>query len=307
MSLTFTYQPKLPHNVQWSAGYSVGSSCKEYYQTWFSKNGNGPKNGEKIILRNLPCRGNNYIRFWAAKPCNNKEKVWDDFNDAYDEPDSMMEKEPNVNYYNGGMVPICKNGKAMFRLHLPLGYMSKNGYIYPHFHYRLCQEGKMGPVHTEYIRNSCYSNNCNLLVMRNGSKSDRELKHHKNRLYDNKRDVMDDQVDLDPRDEHLDHPDEHDHDHHDDHHEDHHDRKDKKDKKRKKKKDKERKEYMDQDRPNYTEPPYKGSSNTTPDFNNTNMCDTFLSPQPCNNYKILPGPVSGSAFGPSYAIQYFNS
>jgi hypothetical protein len=92
MSLIFTYKPKLPHSNRWSEGYSIGTSCKYYYKTLFCKKGNGPKNGEKIILRNIPCQNDTYIRFWAAKPVNNGKDKWENFNSAYDEHDSMMEK-----------------------------------------------------------------------------------------------------------------------------------------------------------------------------------------------------------------------
>ena len=283
MSLIFSYQPKLPHSIRWSAGYSIGSSCKYYYKTWFCKKGNGPKNGEKIILRNLPCHNDTYIRFWAAKPSNNGEDKWDSFNSAYDEDNSMMEKEPDIHYFNGGMVKVEKNGKATFRLFLPLGYMSKNGYISSHFHYRLCSEGKMGPVHTEFIRNSCYHNNCDL----SGDRETHEL------------DIM-----LKRVEETLDN-----------------DKSKSKSKSKSKTKsdcgcgktinsDNDGKEDRDNrltKHKHYKEPPYKGSSNKIPypDLNNNHMCDTFTSPQPCNNYKILPGPVSGNLFGPSYAIQHF--
>ena len=189
MALEFNYQPKLPHSLKWATGYELGMSCKDYYKLWFQKKSPGPKNGKKINLRNLPFspKEKNFVRFWAAKPkdCGG---TWGDFNKAYNEVDKETEMEPPIDYFNGGMVPIVCGGKVSFRILLPAGYLSKNGYIHPHFHYRVCQGGKMGPVHTVSIRSdNCPSKSCNLLVMSNNNQSvERNLSHFGQRLYPDK-------------------------------------------------------------------------------------------------------------------------
>ena len=186
MSLVFSYHPKLPHNEKWSVGYNIGMSCQEFYKNWFSKRPGGPKNGEKILLEDLPYIGKNltFVRFWAARP-NKYNVAWSDFNDAYKET-SEMEIEPEISYFNGGMIPINCKGQATFRLYLPPGYMSKNGYINPHFHYRVCKNGIMGPVHTVYINRDCPKKKCNLLLLRNNSDVNKNLSHLHQRLLNQK-------------------------------------------------------------------------------------------------------------------------
>lgn len=180
MSLVFNYQPTLPHSLSWAAGYPLGMSCRDYYLTWF-KGGHqkGPIEGELITLKNLPCHGDNYLRFWAAKP---KTSSWSNFQQAYGEQD-QTEKEPPVDYPNGGMLKIKKNGRVKFRLILPAGYQSKNGYISPHFHYRLCQDGQMGPVQTVFLRRG-HHKPCPLMVMRgNLAENHPQLSAYQQRLY----------------------------------------------------------------------------------------------------------------------------
>lgn len=169
MSLVFSYHPKLPHNKNWAEGYSIGMTCYDYYKNWFANKPCGPRNGDKITLRDLPYLGKNvtFVRFWAARPRRHNLN-WSSFNQAYHEEKTVeMETEPSIDYLNGGMTPINCQGQAIFRLNLPAGYMSKEGYIDPHFHYRVCKKGIMGPVHTIYIRRGCPNKKCNLLLLRN--------------------------------------------------------------------------------------------------------------------------------------------
>ncbi len=181
MPLEFNYHTKLPHNQNWVSGYELGMSCQDYYNKWFKLRPSGPKNGEKIILRNLPSKA--YVRFWAARPRKNGQP-WDSVKTAYNEEKGESEMEPPVNYFNGGMVPVDCHSKAVFRLFLPVGYMSEKGYISPHFHYRVCRDGKMGPVHTEYINDDgCSDKSCPLLVMRDYNNINNNLNHYSERLF----------------------------------------------------------------------------------------------------------------------------
>ena len=84
---------------------------------------------------------------------------------------------------NGGMVKVSKKGKAKFKLHLPQGYMSEQGFVPPHFHYCLCYRGRRSPVQTVYIERSvpCATNKP-MLVHSNPSDLEvglREIFRHK--------------------------------------------------------------------------------------------------------------------------------
>ena len=61
---------------------------------------------------------------------------------------------PSLNYTNGGMAPVSATGIAKFRVIVPNGYTDKKTKIFipPHFHYRICIGGKLGPVHTQFFK-----------------------------------------------------------------------------------------------------------------------------------------------------------
>ena len=150
MTYTFEYRPQLPHGTAWTQGYD-GASCDKAVQELGSQ-AKGPRNGLCMRMIQIPWHGSHslYLRFWAARGGNT---YWNDFADAYDEQ-GPMEKEPSLDFPNGGMVKVSKKGKAKFRLHLPQGYMSDKGFVPPHFHYCLCYRGRRSPVQTVYIERS---------------------------------------------------------------------------------------------------------------------------------------------------------
>ena len=168
MSFTIHYHPKLPHGPNWAVGYPLDMSCRNYRDTVRAKlpnGGAGPSDGVRIILRGLPRYNNQrvYVRFWAALE---NSKTWKSPQEAYGESDSTgYEHEPPIDYPNGGLVKAKKNGKTHFRVHLPPGYQSKKGYISPHLHYRICVDGVMGPVHTQYFSDARTAGH-NLMVLR---------------------------------------------------------------------------------------------------------------------------------------------
>jgi hypothetical protein len=180
MPIEFNYQTKSP-NISCMSDYKLGMSCQDYYNKWFKCRPSGPKNGEKIILRNVPSKA--YVRFWAAKPRRSGQH-WNSVKTAYNQEISETKIEPPVNYFNGGMVTVDCHSRAIFRLFLPAGYMSKKGYISPHFHYRICSDGKMGPVYTEYINDYEYSDkSCPLLVMKYSNNINSNLNYYSERLF----------------------------------------------------------------------------------------------------------------------------
>jgi hypothetical protein len=185
MSFTIDYHPKIPHGTNWSVGYPLDMSCRNYQRVTREKmtnNGNGPRNGVRIILRGLPKYNNQrvYVRFWAALK---NSDTWDTHQEAYGESDTnSYEHEPPIDYPNGGLVKARKNGKTHFRVHLPAGYQSENGYISPHLHYRVCIDGKMGPVHTQYFCNARNEAN-NLMVLRDTNRLERGQQHTHRRLF----------------------------------------------------------------------------------------------------------------------------
>lgn len=146
MTKNYKYIPELPHNTDWSIGQKVNNCLingKEY---------TGPNRGEEIELINLPYisgKKNVFIRFWASKDINPKKS----YKEAYGELDSTYEKMPDLSYYNGGIVKVTSNGKVNFKLIIPKGYTDKKlgMLIPPHFHYRLCINNYMGPVHTQFF------------------------------------------------------------------------------------------------------------------------------------------------------------
>ena len=153
----YDYTPELPHLESWSKGIKVkdikdskSKKCSAYQKQ--IKNHLGPNSGFPITLKGLPSsKGKSvFVRFWAAQP----GEDWDDFKSAYQEFDSQYEDMPNSDYSNSGMVPVSAAGIAKFKVELPTGYKThKSGRkIPPHFHYRLCVDGKMGPVHTQYLK-----------------------------------------------------------------------------------------------------------------------------------------------------------
>ena len=143
MVLTFNYNEPIKHKNKWFLGYNI--ECKKSYK----KYNDGPKNGTIIKIRNLPRDQNVYLRFWAAKQ-NNKNSIWSNVNEAYDNK-SKYESEPEIEYFNGGMIRVSNKGLATFRLILPSSYKYNNTIIKPHFHYRLCINNKMTKVITQYI------------------------------------------------------------------------------------------------------------------------------------------------------------
>lgn len=144
--LSYEYIPQLPHDKKWSQGYKLSTNCETYLKKMV--NPNGPNDGETLNLNNLP-KDAIYIRFWAARP---NSETWSSFQSAYDEFKSTYERMPSPKYDNGGMVKV-NNGIVSFKLRLPEGYQDKNSdHLIPsHFHYRLCQNNKLGPVHTQFI------------------------------------------------------------------------------------------------------------------------------------------------------------
>ena len=166
MSLTINHVPVISHGLKWCSGYSIGTDCKSYHRTWFHKKGNGPRTGEKIILRNILSSNSNkiYVRFWTEDATS----------------DTLLNEEPDIEYINGGMVGVNKKSQAVFRLCLPKTITTEEGKIPPHFYYRLCKDGLMSPVHTIYLTSRC-SSNCNLMIMR--GYLDNALSPIQNRLY----------------------------------------------------------------------------------------------------------------------------
>ena len=185
MSFTIDYHPKLPHGPNWAVGYPVDMSCRQYQKVVLDQlpnQGNGPRNGVRIILRGLPKFNNGrvYVRFWGA---GDKSQPWDSYHDAYGDHDTTgYEHEPPIDYPNGGLVKAKRNGRTHFRVHLPAGYQSEKGYITPHLHYRICMDGIMGPVHTQYFRDARNANH-SLMVLRNTDNLDRDQRHTQRRLF----------------------------------------------------------------------------------------------------------------------------
>lgn len=152
----YDYIPELPHLESWSKGIKIknikgtkqGNSCQDYQKKVTHQY--GPQDGFTITLKGLPSsKGKSvFIRFWAAKP----GQDWDSFKEAYDEFTQDYEEMPSQDYNNSGMVKVSAAGIAKFKLRLPVGYKKGNKKVPPHFHYRLCINGKMGPVHTQYLK-----------------------------------------------------------------------------------------------------------------------------------------------------------
>ena len=154
----YDYIPELPHLEKWSKGIKIKNmkglkgkeSCLDYQKEINKKK--GPKKGFDITLKGLPSsKGKSVlIRFWAAKP----DEEWEDFQSAYEEMESDYEEMPVPGYSNAGMVKVNAAGIAKFSLEMPIGYKSKKDgkKIPPHFHYRICINGKMGPVHTQFLK-----------------------------------------------------------------------------------------------------------------------------------------------------------
>jgi hypothetical protein len=185
MSFTINYHPKLPHGPKWAIGYPVNSDCREHYKSIVNhipNGGRGPKDGVRIILRGLPKFNNQrvYVRFWAALE---KSKPWDNVAEAYNAHDSnKYENEPPLTYLNGGLVKANKRGETNFRVRLPAGYQSDEGYISPHLHYRVCMNGKMSPVHTHFF-NDARTPHHSLMVLRNTDALDQDQQHTQRRLF----------------------------------------------------------------------------------------------------------------------------
>jgi hypothetical protein len=141
-NLDYHYTKELPHLESWSKGQKV-ATCKSFVKKI---------NKEKTIisLKGLPSSKNRdiYVRYWAAK---SNPQDWNTFKDAYDEFKNEYEEMPNKDYENGGSAKISAAGIAKLYLDIPKGYKSGHYLIKPHFHYRLCIDGNMGPVHTQYI------------------------------------------------------------------------------------------------------------------------------------------------------------
>lgn len=147
MVLNIEYDYNLPHSTRWKEGYTV-HSCK----LLFKKELTGPKNGTSIKISNLPVVAgeDTYLRFWAAGDDPNGD-VWKNYHTAYD-TQAQYEKEPNIDYYNGGIVKISKYGTAKFKLIMPDGYYDNDGHIIaPHLHYRLCSNNRMSHVMTYFF------------------------------------------------------------------------------------------------------------------------------------------------------------
>ena len=145
MIKNYSYIPELPHNTNWSIGYNVDNCL------YNNKEIKGPSKGEELQLINLPYHSNNntFVRFWASKDINPKKS----FKEAYGELDSTYEKMPTISYKNGGIIKVTQEGIVNFKLIVPKGYSDKNSgmIIPPHFHYRLCRNNFMGPVHTQFF------------------------------------------------------------------------------------------------------------------------------------------------------------
>lgn len=145
MSKNYAYIPELPHKENWSIGFNVDNCLPN------QKECIGPDSGENIELIHLPYDTDleTYVRFWAAKDINPTKS----FKEAYGELDANYEKMPKSSYKNGGIVKVNPEGKVNFKLIIPKGYSDKKlGMLIPgHFHYRLCRDKFMGPVHTQFF------------------------------------------------------------------------------------------------------------------------------------------------------------
>jgi len=142
--LKYPYVPELEHDDTWCKKQNINKSCSEYYKDFRKEKNHGDKD---ILLTGLPKKDELYIRYWAAFPSSHK---WNSFRQAYKEKAKKYESMPNKDYANGG-IALAKNGRAKLKLSLPQGYRDEDGFfIPPHFHYRLCQNGELGPVHTQF-------------------------------------------------------------------------------------------------------------------------------------------------------------
>ena len=146
MVLSLNFEDSINHDPKWYLGYQY--DCINSY----NKNNGGPKNGTKIKFCSLPkTRKPSFLRFWAAKH-NKNEENWVNSSEAYNE-NSDKEEEPTMNYFNGGLVKIDKNGCANIRLILPSGYTNNQNQIEnPHIHFRICTDGRMSGVLTQEIK-----------------------------------------------------------------------------------------------------------------------------------------------------------
>jgi hypothetical protein len=267
MSYSFEYRPEIPHGIAWSQGYSSGDTCSIYPL----QNTKDRSKGVLITIRHIPWKGNDqtFLRFWAAR---GGQTHWEDFQEAYDEK-GPMEEEPAPDYPNGGMVKVSKKGKVKFRVHLPKGYMSEEGFIPPHFHFLLCNRGKRTPVHTVFMRRQSTKCPSSLLVHTDPRSLDVNLRAIFNRQYNMYRDL---EATDDPNTYNSQDQDKHKHHHHHHHH-------------------------------------HNKKTNTTHDIHDPHETPMYLHNRPCStfwdtncdHYEVLPGPVSGAIMGGQHYVQPF--